>query len=214
MQCGRVVWLLVLVLAGGTARAADLSVLDAVRASDVAALSTALHQNGDPNGAAPDGTTPLHYAVHLNNLEAADLLLKAGARATTPNRYGVTPLLIAATNANAAMIEHVLTAGADPNGASPEGETPLMIAARVGVPEALAAIARPQRRRQRQGIVAGPDRADVGGGRRARAGGAAARAHRRRRHPAIEGRRSPRCCSPSARGTSTRRARCSPRTPT
>jgi ankyrin repeat protein len=140
MQCGRVIWLVVLVLAGGTARAAELSVLDAVRASDVAALRTALQRNSDVNAAALDGTTPLHYAVHLNNLEAADLLVKAGARATTPNRYGVTPLLIAATNANAAMIELLIAAGADPNGASPEGETPLMIAARVGVPEALAAI--------------------------------------------------------------------------
>jgi ankyrin repeat protein len=140
MHSRAVVWSLVILLAGGVARAAEPTVLDAVKAADLTALRAELQRHADVNAAGPDGTTPLHWAVHLNNLEAADLLLKAGARPATPNRYGVTPLLVAATNANARMIERLIGAGADPNAGSPEGETPLMLAARAGVPEAVAAL--------------------------------------------------------------------------
>jgi ankyrin repeat protein len=140
MRSRSVVWSLVIVLAAGIARAAEPTVLEAVKSADLAALRAELQRRADVNAAGPDGTTPLHWAVHLNNVEAADLLLKAGAKPAVPNRYGVTPLLVAATNANARMIALLIGAGADPNAASPEGETPLMLAARAGVPEAVAAL--------------------------------------------------------------------------
>jgi len=140
MQSRRVIWLLVVVLAGATVGAAELTVLDAVKSADLPALRAELQRHADVNAPGPDGTTPLHWAVHLNNLEAAELLLKAGAKPSAPNRYGVTPLLVAATTANPRMIELLIAAGADPNAASPEGETPLMLAARAGVREAIAVL--------------------------------------------------------------------------
>jgi ankyrin repeat protein len=134
------VWSLVIVLVAGAARAAEPTVLEAVKSANLPALRAELQRHVDVNAPGPDGTTALHWAVHLNNVEAADLLLKAGAKPAAPNRYGVTPLLMAATNGNARMIELLVGAGADPNAASPEGETPLMLAARAGVREAIAAL--------------------------------------------------------------------------
>ncbi len=63
----------------------------------------------------PDGTTPLHRAVHRNDLKAAESLIRGGADVNATNRYGVPPLALAATNGNAAMLELLLKAGANPN---------------------------------------------------------------------------------------------------
>jgi len=81
----------------------------------------------------PDGTTPLHRAVHRNDLKAAESLVRGGADVNASNRYGVPPLALAAVNGNAAMLELLLKAGANPNAAQSEGETVLMTAARTGV---------------------------------------------------------------------------------
>lgn len=90
--------------------------------------------------AEPDGTTPLHWAVHRNDLKAAEALIRAGADVNAVNRYGVPPLSLAATNGNAAMIELLLTSGADANATQSEGETVLMTASRTGVPAAVKAV--------------------------------------------------------------------------
>ena len=66
-----------------------------------------------------DGTTPLHFAVHNDNLEEAAKLIRAGADAKAANRYGVTPLVLACTNGNGAMVELLLESGADPNATMP-----------------------------------------------------------------------------------------------
>jgi ankyrin repeat protein len=91
----------------------------------------------DVNAAAADGTTALHWAVHRDDLEMVDLLIRAGANAKAANRYGVQPLALAAENGNAVIIERLLKAGVDPDAAMPEGETALMTAARAGKVEAL-----------------------------------------------------------------------------
>ena len=80
-----------------------------------------------------DGTTPLHLAVHDNDLAKVNKLLAAGADAKSANRYGITPLFLACENASPAIIERLLKAGADPNSVSTEGETALMTVARTGV---------------------------------------------------------------------------------
>src|SRR5688500_6798599 len=85
----------------------------------------------------PDGTTPLHRAVHRNDLNAVDALIRAGADVNATNRYGVPPLSLAATNGNAAILERLLKAGANANATQSEGETALMTAARSGVPAAV-----------------------------------------------------------------------------
>src|SRR5262250_641552 len=79
-----------------------------------------------------DGTTPLHRAVHSDDLSAAQRLLQAGANPNAANRYGVTPLSLAAENGNAAMIDTLLKAGANPKANLPGGQTMLMTAARTG----------------------------------------------------------------------------------
>ena len=48
------------------------------------------------------GTPALHWAVRVDDVDTARLLLGAGADATLANRYGLTPLALAATNGNAA----------------------------------------------------------------------------------------------------------------
>jgi ankyrin repeat protein len=115
-------------------------VVDAVKDGKIDAVRTLLSKRADPNAAETDGTTALHWAAHFDNLAAADLLIKAGAKATTANRYGATPLWLAAINGSAPMIERLLDAGADPNTTMPEGDTALMTAARTGQVAAVRAL--------------------------------------------------------------------------
>jgi ankyrin repeat protein len=98
-------------------------------------------QHATPNAAAntvePDGTTPLHRAVHRNDLKGAESLIRGGADVNAANRYGVPPLALAATNGNAAMLELLLKSGAKADAAQAEGETALMTAARTGIAAAV-----------------------------------------------------------------------------
>jgi len=86
----------------------------------------------------PDGSTALMWAAHWNDLEAVNLLLRAGANPKIANRYGATPLSEAASVGNAPMIEALLKAGADPKTlTTADGETVLMTAARAGNADAV-----------------------------------------------------------------------------
>ena len=85
-----------------------------------------------------DGTTALHWAVRLDDLETADLLIRAGAQVSAANRAGVTALQLAAMNGNAAMIDRLVKSGADPNAPLTQSkDTALMMAARTGKTDAL-----------------------------------------------------------------------------
>jgi ankyrin repeat protein len=127
--CNAIVLLLV---AASAAAGAGLSLVDAVKRGDSAAVRSLLQKHVDVNEAEPDGTGALHWAVHNESVEIADLLIRGGARVKATNRYGATPLWLAAVSGNAAMIEVLLKAGADANAANPHGETPLLAAARSG----------------------------------------------------------------------------------
>jgi uncharacterized protein len=118
----------------------DVRLVDAVRIGDHHALRLLLRQKADVNSAAPDGSTPLHWAAQLDDLETAELLLRAGARADTPNDYGITPLFLASQNGSAAMVAALLAAGGNPNATTPAGETALMTASRTGKPAAVLAL--------------------------------------------------------------------------
>ena len=147
--------------------------IDAIKAGNRAAVTALLKQPAEVNARAADGTTALHWAVRVDDLET---VRAAAARRRRTRRPPIatasTPLALAATNGNAPIIEALLKAGADANAALPEGETVLMTAARTGNPDGGDAARRARRRRQRPGELARRDRADVGGGAEPRGGGA------------------------------------------
>ena len=138
------VWLTASLLACAStdAAGAQLSLLDAVKAVDKAAVRTLLAQRVDVNAPEPDGTTPLHWAANRDDAEVVDLLIRAGANVKAANRYGVTPLWLAAMSGNAASIEFLLKAGADANTTNADGETVLMTAARTGKVDAVNVLLR------------------------------------------------------------------------
>ena len=61
-------------------------------------------QRADVNAAEGDGTTALHWASYRDDLESADLLIRAGANVNAANDLGATPLWIASLNGSAAMV--------------------------------------------------------------------------------------------------------------
>jgi uncharacterized protein len=101
------------------------------------ATSVLAVEREDVNAVAPDGTTPLHWAVRADDLQKVERLIRAGAKVNASDRYGITPLNLASVNGNAQIIRRLLQAGADPNAVDSTGETILMTAARTGTPEAL-----------------------------------------------------------------------------
>ncbi len=145
MHAGRSIALLVLVATLGAsaatgASAADVQLIQAVKNGDAIAVRDLLGREADVNARQGDGATPLHWAAHLNDLEAADLLIRAGAAVDAANDLGVTPLWVATTTGSAAMVAKLLAARADPDIAPETGGTPLMIAARQGNVAALRSL--------------------------------------------------------------------------
>jgi len=112
--------------------ATDVRLVQAVKNGQKETVRTLLKQRVDVNAPQPDGTTALHWAAQLNDMDTAVLLIGAGAKANVANDFGVTPLSLACTNASAPMVDLLLRSGADPSAALPTGETPLMTAARSG----------------------------------------------------------------------------------
>src|SRR5215467_7392793 len=125
-------------VAGGRLSAAgDTRLADAAMRRDVAAVGKLLDDHVDLNAPGADGTPALHWLVRVDDFETARRLIRAGADASKPNRYGVTPMSLASANGNAEMIALLLEAGADANVVDKQGETALMTAARVGSVESL-----------------------------------------------------------------------------
>ncbi len=129
--------LLIAVLLGTAGASAQNPLIEAVKEGNLEAVRARLRDGADVAVPELDGTTALHWAVHRDDHELAELLIDAGADVTATNRYGVAPLSLACTNGSARMIERLLIAGADSNGSLPEGETALMTAARTGRVEAV-----------------------------------------------------------------------------
>jgi ankyrin repeat protein len=111
------------------------SIVEAAKSGDTATLRSLIQKKSDVNAPDGDGSTALHWASYRDNLEAADLLIRAGAKVNTTNDLGVTPLWPASENGSSKMVRRLLEAGADPNSALVSGETPLMAAARSGYPD-------------------------------------------------------------------------------
>src|SRR5205823_8710328 len=118
--------------------AASADLADAVMKGNKAAVRALLQKKADVNAAQSDGTTALHWAARLDDLEMADLLIHSGANVSAATRGGATPLELAAVNGSAAMIEKLIKAGADVNARLTKyGDTALMMAARTGKPDAV-----------------------------------------------------------------------------
>ena len=114
--------------------------ISTVRAVDVAGVRELLAGAVDVDARQPDGATALHWAMHREHVEIADLLVGAGAAVDAVNDLGVTPLLMASARGHGELVERLLAAGADPNSALASGETALMAAARAGSLEAVNAL--------------------------------------------------------------------------
>ena len=74
------------------------------------------------------GYTPLQWAVRLDDLEAAEELLRAGARTDIRNNMGAPPLTNAMMTATASCGKILIDAGADPCAANKCGIQPLHFA--------------------------------------------------------------------------------------
>jgi ankyrin repeat protein len=120
------------------AQAASAEVADAAQRQDIATLRTLVGRRADVNAPQADGTTALHWAVHWNDVDAAKILLRAGAKPAVANRFGASPLSEAAASGSAELVEALLDAGADAKAlTTADGETVLMTAARAGNADAV-----------------------------------------------------------------------------
>jgi ankyrin repeat protein len=115
----------------------DSRLAEAARNQDQTAVRALVAQKADLNAQSSDGSTALLWAAHWNDLEAADLLLRAGADANHANDFRITPLSEACTNGNAALVRLLLKWGANPNTPIATGETPLMTCAKSGSADAV-----------------------------------------------------------------------------
>ena len=104
-----------LLCASASLAADGVGLVDAARNGNVDAVRSLLRGGADPNQAAPDGSTAVHWAVHGDNLAMLNALLDAGARPDGVTRYRIAPLTLAAQNGNAALVERLLAAGANPD---------------------------------------------------------------------------------------------------
>ena len=134
-------WTFALLLSGQGIAAPASDIADAVMNRNKDAVWSLLQKKVNVNAPQLDGTTALHWAVRADDLEIADLLIRAGANVAAVNREGVIPMELAALNGSAAMIEKLIKAGADPNAPlSKFGDTALMLAARTGKTEAIGVL--------------------------------------------------------------------------
>ena len=121
-----------------TAAAADTRLADAAQRGDRAAVRALLQQHADVNAPKGDGSTALHWAALQDDVELAQLLLKAGANPNAATRNGaLTPLFMACRNGSAQLIAALLAAGVSANSINANGTSALMAASAAGNPAAL-----------------------------------------------------------------------------
>src|ERR1700730_8452971 len=93
-------WMLPLLVASAV-MAADLRLVEAAKSGDKEAVRSLLEQHVDVNAPQADVDTALSWAAYQNYLEAADLLIAAGANVNAANDYATTPLMLACANGSA-----------------------------------------------------------------------------------------------------------------
>src|ERR1041385_533457 len=71
------------------------AIADAVKKKDLQNVRALVADRLDVNEPQPDGATALHWAAYWDDVETAQMLIRAGANADPKNDYGVTPLMLA-----------------------------------------------------------------------------------------------------------------------
>jgi ankyrin repeat protein len=82
-----------------------------------------LKHKADPNLPDDDGTTPLHEAARLGDIETAIRLLEFNAKIDAQDKNGRTPLHKAAISGHGDTVDFLLDAGADPTVQDKDGRT-------------------------------------------------------------------------------------------
>src|SRR4029450_8559543 len=82
---------LVVLLSAANVGAAGSDLADAAMRQNRDAGRQLLRQKVDVNAPQPDGTTALHWAVRLDDLDTTDLLIGAGANVSAANREAAKP---------------------------------------------------------------------------------------------------------------------------
>jgi len=113
--------------------------IEAVKQGDLVKVRALLSEQTNVNASEPDGTTALHWAAHLGDASALDLLITAGGDWKVATRNGATPFSLACYKGHPEVINRLLEAGSDAN-ALINGEPVLMMAARAGHPDAIRAL--------------------------------------------------------------------------
>jgi uncharacterized protein len=117
---------------GGGAQAADDSLAALVRAKDHEGAVALLAKGADGKSREVDGTTALMWACYNGDADLVERLVKAGADVSAVNDYGASALQTAAVAADPRIIKALLKAGVNPDSPNPEGQTALMVVARSG----------------------------------------------------------------------------------
>jgi ankyrin repeat protein len=115
---------------------AEPALVDAAEANDHAGALALLAKGADVKGRSPDGTTALHWAVHNQDADLVQRLIKAGADGKAANEFGATPLSEAAIVADTGILRQLIAAGVNVDEPNAEGQTALMVVARTGNVEA------------------------------------------------------------------------------
>ncbi len=93
--------------------------VEAAKSGDKDALKSLLQKKADVNAADPDGTTALHWASYRDDLESADLLIRAGAKVSAVTDLGVTPLWLASENGSSGDGAPAAGGGREPQRGAP-----------------------------------------------------------------------------------------------
>lgn len=119
---------------------ATLDLFSAAAAGNSVILPALIAERGNANVFAPDGWTPLHLTAFFGHVDAARLLIEAGAdvHAVSKNPTANTPLHAASTRGHLDVIELLLANGADVNRQGGGGYTPLHLAAGSRNPDTVA----------------------------------------------------------------------------
>jgi len=134
-------WCLVAVLSAARVVASgDLRLVEAVKHKDTVAVHALVQLHVDVNTPERDGATALHWAVHWDDQQTADMLIRAGANVNISTELGVTPLALACANGNGAIVGRLLAAGANPNKVLANRPPALMLCARTGSVDGVKAL--------------------------------------------------------------------------